>query len=429
VSPEAPRAAGAAPPPAGFAIPRPPAGRSLADSLKARLAGPLLLRAVFHLLRRFAPVAKLRGNVIVARHADVVDVLERDGEFSVAATNGAKMDRLGASFILGMDPGERYRRERSWLDRCILPTDHPRIRALVRARCEALLDAARPAGSIDAGGEYARAVAITLVQDYFGVPGPDPATLMTWMRRLFQDLFLNLGDDPAVHARAAEAARGLESHLRERIAALRAEGPRPESDSVLARLVRLSAEDATLDDDGIRRSISGIIVGAVDTTNKAFCQALDELLRRPAVLDGLRAAAQRGDVDEVARGVFEALRFQPHNPIIVRTAARDAAVAPGTPRERAVPAGSTVWAATLSAMFDPAAFPEPGRFRTDRDTPYLHFGGGLHRCYGAPINAITLPELAAALLRRPGLRRAGWLAGRLRYDGPFPDRLEVRFGG
>jgi cytochrome P450 len=417
------------PPPAGFTIPRPPPGRGLLDSLKARLAGPRLLRLVFAVLRRFAPVAKVRGSWIVTRHADVVDVLERDGEFSVVATNGVKMDRLGASFVLGMDPGERYQRERSWLDRCTLPADHERIRGLVRRRSEALLDAARPDGRIDAGGEYARVVAIALVQDYFGVPGPDAATLMIWMRQLFQDLFLNLGDDPAVHARAEEAARGLEAHLLARIRDLRTGGPDAAADTVLARLVRLSAHDPDLDDDGIRRSISGVIVGAVDTTNKAFCQALDELLRRPGLLGGLREAAQRGAIDELERAVFEALRFQPHNPIIVRTCPRGAVLAPGTPRERVAEAGSTVYAATLSAMFDHAAFPDPSRFRADRGVPYLHFGGGLHRCYGAPINAITLPELAAALLRRPRLRRAGWLAGRLRYDGPFPDRLELRFDG
>jgi cytochrome P450 len=128
----------------------------------------------------------------------------------------------------------------------------------------------------------------------------------------------------------------------------------------------------------------------------------------------------------VGRAVFEALRFDPHNPIIVRSCPAEVRV--GGENGAVVPAGSTVYAATLSAMFDPTAFADPGAFRTDRAVPYLHFGGGAHRCYGALINGVTLPELACALLRRPPLRRAGWLRGRIHHDGPFPDRFEVRFG-
>jgi len=411
--------------PAGFAIRRPAPLASLSDSLSARFPGSRLLRAGFALLRRVAPVARFGSTVVVTRHSEVAEVLERDGEFSVVAINGAKMDALNASFILGMDPGKRYQREKAWLDRCMLPEDLPRIRALVRTRCAELLDAAAPRGWIDIGGEYARVVAALLVQDYFGVPGPDTPTLMRWMRALFQDLFLNLGNDEAVHERALDAAHGLEEHFADLIQAERRSPGR--ADTVLARLVRLAPGELALGDDAIRRSLSGVIVGAVDTTNKAFCQALDQLLRRPNELAAAHAAASHDDVEEVGRVIFEALRFDPHNPIIVRRCPGEVRI--GRERRYVVPAGSTVYAATLSAMFDPTAFENPGAFRTDRGTPYLHFGGGMHRCYGARINGVTLPELAAALLKRPPVRRAGWLRGRIHHDGPFPDRLEVRFGG
>jgi cytochrome P450 len=262
-----------------------------------------------------------------------------------------------------------------------------------------------------------------LVQDYFGVPGPDTPTLMRWMRALFQDLFLNLGSDAGVHERALEASRGLAEHFGDLIAAERRSPGR--ADTVLARLVRLSSTELALGDDAIRRSLSGVIVGAVDTTNKSFCQAFDQLLLRPHEVEAAQEAAARGDVEEVGRVIFEALRFDPHNPIIVRHCPAEVRI--GREREYVVPAGSTLYAATLSAMFDPAAFDDPGAFRTDRETPSLHFGAGMHRCYGARINGVTLPELATALLTRPPVRRAGWLRGRIHHDGPFPDRLEVQF--
>ena len=43
------------------------------------------------------------------------------------------------------------------------------------------------------------------------------------------------------------------------------------------------------------------------------------------------------------------------------------------------------------------------------------------------INNIQMPEIATALFRLPGLRRASGSAGRLVYEGPFPDRLVVTF--
>lgn len=76
----------------------------------------------------------------------------------------------------------------------------------------------------------------------------------------------------------------------------------------------------------------------------------------------------------------------------------------------------------------PDGFPEPGRFRVDRDVrSYLHFGWGMHQCFGLGINLAVIPEITAALLRLPRLRRAPGSAGRVQLDGPFPDRLVLEF--
>lgn len=79
-------------------------------------------------------------------------------------------------------------------------------------------------------------------------------------------------------------------------------------------------------------------------------------------------------------------------------------------------------------MFDPTVFPDPGAIRVDRDrNSYLHFGHAMHVCYGREINMVQIPQIAMALLKLDGLRRASGRAGRLVYDGPFPDRLVVEF--
>ena len=101
-------------------------------------------------------------------------------------------------------------------------------------------------------------------------------------------------------------------------------------------------------------------------------------------------------------------------------------VAAGTRRATCVRAGTQMLVATQSAMFDRRSVPAPRRFRTDRPfESYLHFGHGLHMCFGLEINRLQLPAMAVALLDGPPLRRAPGAAGRMTYDGLYPASLTV----
>jgi cytochrome P450 len=195
---------------------------------------------------------------------------------------------------------------------------------------------------------------------------------------------------------------------------------------VLTRLVAMRASEPWLDDDAVRRNVNGLIVGAVDTTSKAVTHVVHELLRRPGALTKARDAAQAGDIDAVHGYAWDALRFRPHGPVLERHCGKDATLGPGGTRIRA---GSTVLVSVLSGMFDRVAFPRPGDLRPGRPLDrYLHFSHGMHTCFGLGINGVQIPELVAALLCLPDLRRVPGSEGRLVYDGPFPDRLVVAFG-
>ena len=399
--------------------------RGWRDTLVRLLTGPRILRPAFAVLRRVAPVVQIGGRTVVTRHADVVEVLRRDEIFTIAEINAARMERWSGRFFLGMDRGPDYEREQGALRRVVRQEDLPRIRRLVAGTAAGLVEQARPAGEIDVVSDLARVVPTRLVAEYFGVPGPDAATTMRWMRAIFDAVFL----DDGARARSAAAAAAVEQrpYLRGLIAERRSALARGNQvpDDVLTRLVALGDTEPWLDDEAVARNINGLIVGAVDTTSKAITHAIDELLRRPSALAEARAAALAGDVDAVLRHAYEALRFLPHGPALARHCRADARLATSG---RRVGAGRVVVAATLSAMFDPAAFPEPRRFRTDRPLDgYLHFGHGLHTCFGTRINAVQIPEVVAALLRLPGLRRERGRAGRVTYDGPFPDHLVLRF--
>jgi cytochrome P450 len=55
------------------------------------------------------------------------------------------------------------------------------------------------------------------------------------------------------------------------------------------------------------------------------------------------------------------------------------------------------------------------------------FGYGMHTCYGQQIVRHQLPAMMTALLEGPRIERAGGKDGKLKWEGPFPSGLTVRF--
>jgi cytochrome P450 len=111
--------------------------------------------------------------------------------------------------------------------------------------------------------------------------------------------------------------------------------------------------------------------------------------------------------------------------VIYRRATRDTAIAPVTLRGVTVKKGAMVFAANHAAMHDPLEVPAPAAFRPDRPwETYIHWGWGLHRCFGDAINRAVIPAILMPLVAQPGLTRAG-----VREDGgtPFPQALPVSF--
>jgi cytochrome P450 len=401
----------------------------LKNKLFTLLTSTVLLRSIFALLRKIAPILVIGKRAVVTRHADVIEVLTRDTDFTIAEINETHINQADGPFILGMDRSTQYDTEAATLREVVRPDDLERIRSLVKQNATDLVSAVRPAGKIDVVNGLARLVAIRTVGSYFGIPAPDDPTMMRWMRDIFHEIFVNFTADAKVHDDAMRSGLELRQHMDQVIAARKSHLHDPDQpDDVLGRLLLLqNAEHAWLDDRSVRRNLGGLIVGAVDTTSKFVTLAIDELLRRPAALAGARTAALAGEMQIVRNYAYEAVRFNPHHPVQLRFCKHETELAAGTTRARKIPAGTSVVVATLSAMFDPEVFIEPAQFRVDREVEYLHFGFGMHRCFGRAINGVQIPELMATLLRLPNLRRAPGRAGRVAYDSSFPEHLILEF--
>lgn len=394
----------------------------------ATLTGRSVLRPAFGLLRRHAPVLRLGKRVVVSRYTDVLEVLHRDADFTIREINGPPIDRINGPFILNMDRDPIYERDHGVLRSVSRAGDLERVRTLAREAARRQVDAVYASGRIEAVQGLSRAVAAKIVALYFGFPGPDPDTLVRWLRNLFQDAFSNPLNDRYVRAAAVRSAAELKSWVLEEIPRRRRHGVRGAQD-VMGRMIELQGPDRPwIDDDWVRRNIAGLVVGAIETTSRFSILAIDELLRRPIELAGAQQAARSDDMDLVRQYVWEAVRFNPHTPLMARFCPRDTTLAKGAPQEKRIPAGCTILLGVDSAMFDPKGFPEPERFRTDRSIhSYLHFGWGLHQCFGLAVNHVQIPEIVGALLRLPRLRRAPGSEGAIVLDGPFPDRMMLEF--
>ena len=387
----------------------PGGGGAIATLLRARRLGWVAARIGIALARLWNKPLRLGQTVIVARHAQVQEVLRRDVDFLVAPVNAARFEAIGYPFILGKDRALPLVDERASLYQALARVDMAPLRQALAAGIEAKLP--RAGHSVDIVGDYARPLAGATARALFGIAPADEPAFLDAARAIFAHCFLNLAGDKAVEARAMAAAAQLTAWFDAEIACRRAGGVLGED--LMGRLLQAGASD-----DLTRRSLGGMLVGSIDTTATVVAKVMAVLLADRALL--ARAAADTDDLDRLAGWCDEALRRWCHVPLLGRQAAGETELG-GTQ----VPAAARLILWTQAAMCDPDAFPDPATLRPDRPSgAYLHLGGGLHPCAGRAINRWQIAMLVGGLLaRRPQrLEPIAWA-------GPFPAHARLSLGG
>jgi cytochrome P450 len=355
---------------------------------------------------------RLGGRCYVFRWEDVCSVLQNDTSFLIAPINEGRIKAVSGPFMLGMDRCPELFNQRSAAYRALASVDWMGIRNYLETAPPEILS--QCSGSVDIVGHYALPVATEVATRVFGVRGSGDQDFNAIVRAVFHETFLNLQGDPAVTQKGRDAGQTLTSWIRAEVARRRSNDLA--AGDMLGAL--LSAQGAGgLSDDEIGWIVAGFLVGSIDTTTTAVANIVTEALNDPTLFQAMRA-----DVDEpraLQGWCWEALRRRPHNQLLLRVAAVGAAVA-GKP----VAEGSTVFCMLLTAMQDNAAWPDPKRMDPTRPRDrYLHFGRALHQCGGRDLNAIQIPALVRALLRRD-LRPAS----AIEYEGPLPIRFMVSLG-
>lgn len=378
-------------------------------------------------LRDFRPILQSAMATVVAQFRDVEEILHREEIFSVNPYLPRMMGVIGP-FVLSQDITPIYDHDISVMRLVVKREDLARVKDIVaRNAAEIVGDLFQVCEPVDIVQTLTRKVPIRLADEYFGFAAADDRQMMGWARACFREFFINLLNNPDIRVPAVAAGAEMRERL-DLLLAQRRATERDDKDDVMGRLLRLqkAGDVAGLDEDSVRRTLMGLVIGMVETTSQAAIQALLVLFSRPDPLAKAAAAAKADDDDALARVVFEALRFRPINPMVVRVAKEDYRLAAGEPHQTLIRKGTVVFALTWSAMFDPRVVEAPQEFRPDRPPyHYLHFATGRHACYGRYISTIQIPQILKPLLKLDGLRPAGAPT----FDGTFPETLQVAAGG
>jgi cytochrome P450 len=434
------------------------------------LSHPRPLRLIFALLRRLRPVAIMGKVVVLTKASDVRDVLDRLEDFTIADVLGPKMP--WGPFMIGIDWPEQHARERIFLQGVVdvdKARDVERIRNEAAAKCRTALEHARSSASgfakIDVVTELSEPVVVGVVENYFGIP--KIGTPQDMARILGQVAAFVMVEPPAGSKRRTESLESIANLTQcivkriEQIPASRMQSSAPD---LLTRLVveyrsHARANQDWFDENWIRRYITGLAVFGGGTIVRAATQAVDQLIGRRKFLRDAQEHARHLERDapdfeamtlpgsswhKLRQIIYEALRFRPMLPMLVRYAPRETMIAKGSSHARLVPAGATVLAPPIAAMFDPEEFPRPWHFELERPDKadrrsykYMHFGpekqphgprkDGRRICFGRYVADVLIVEIACALLLCEELRRAAGARGRIAYDGPVPQSLTLTF--
>ncbi len=404
------------------------------------------LKFGFGVLRRFRPVFIFKKLMIVTKAREVREVLQRFDDFTLGDFIQPGMP--WGTFLMTVDWRQQHAQERQWLQSVVYPTDVDKIRAIVDNRCRQQLNTAN--GRIDVVSQLLEPVVVDIAKEYFGVPPlAGCAQIMAHaMRDLAGIIMVNppVGSEPWSRSRASMANTTdlLVKEISQKTPGFAGPPPPSPAGDLLTRLVqRLRDPDRPnwFDEDWIRRYLTGLLATGGATIVRAGAGAIDQILAHPGSLEKAKSVAveldqaERSgtqDVDELRCAlrhfVYEALRFRPMLPLLIRDTPRETVIAYGTKDARIVRAGTRVFAPPLAAMYDPEAFLDPERFDASRPFErYLHFGFGPRHCFGQYIAETALLEIFRSLLVFSNLSRAAGAKGRLAFDGPVAAGLVVTF--
>jgi cytochrome P450 len=349
-------------------------------------------------LREQAPVRYLADHDlwVVARHADVVDVLNNPHRFSSELGMGAvhslhapqsvdyRIGAPGVRVLIATDPPEHTRLRRAVnapFRRSAIIKLIPKIEQIATELVANLLANAER-GTADIYRDLAAPLPELVLAELLGVPAQMRDDFREWASVITDDLDSG-GSANTRLGRGYDMFRYFYTEIRRR--------KREPSDDLFS--VIAATDEAGLSDHEVMAFCAFLLVAGVETTTNLFTNIVDMLIRQPSVRQRLWAAPELADAV-----VEESLRFDTSVQGLWRATVAEEQLGGVT-----LPAGARLLVLFGSANRDEQVFADPDTFDTERSpNPHLAFGYGYHRCLGAMLAKEELVTGLGALVKATG---------------------------
>ncbi len=299
------------------------------------------------------------------------------------------------------------------------PPQHTKLRAVVRdhfnpakiAKFEPVIreiatqaiDGAIERGGMDAMGDMASKVSVTVACLVTGIPLEDASMMNDWVWRFF-------GREPGVDGMTQDglaAMNDMFAYFNQISQARKKEGST--RGDVIDLLNEIEIDGNKLDDMSIASHISMFIIGGSETFPKTFATTIQRLGEHPDQRADLAA-----NPDLIPQGYVEALRYDMPTQFLCRVVTEDVEI-----RGKKLKPGQTLMFLYPSGNRDEDEFDDPDRFDVRRNPPrVLSFGAGTHMCIG-----IHAAKLEGRVLLEEVLKRIP----DYQLDIPHAERLVTEF--
>lgn len=376
------------------------------QDLLAKFSSQLLTNPypAYHVIRKLDPVhwSDSWQSWFVSRYQDVASLM-KDGRLSVAQVGKFshrlegeepmdearaqlhKIEQWLASFLLFTDP-PAHTRLRGLISKAFTPRSVELLAPVVQQRVDRLLEPLQTGQVVDLMEHLAVPLPVMTIADFLGSRPQDYRELAGWSH----DLASFLGNDDLTPHSVARSLASLEG-MAEYFHGLMEERRRQPEEDLMSRLLQAQHEGSTLREGEILSMCILLFGAGHDTTTNFIANGLLALLQHPS--EAAKLARQPEMVDKV---VEEVLRFDSPSLIAVRSVLQEMEVGGKT-----LLPGDSVNLCLGAANRDPSQFPEPDRFRVERqDGNHIPFGKGIHFCVGSFLARLEARTVFSTFLRR-----------------------------